>query len=136
MGAESCFIGLHHVQVLAPAHSEAAARQFYGSLLGLREIVKPATLSRDGIWFELTDGRQLHIGILRDCDEPTRNRSHFALKVDDLDTLMARLASAGCVLKTPNPVPGWRRIQFCDPFGNGIELLQIEAREGPNMTRS
>lgn len=118
---------LHHVQILAPPGTEASARRFYGSLLGLRELVKPANLSHDGVWFELTDGRQLHVGILRGSDQPTNNRAHFALQVDSLDDVAARLAEAGVAFTTPNPVPGWRRIQLRDPFGNGIEILQVEA---------
>jgi catechol 2,3-dioxygenase-like lactoylglutathione lyase family enzyme len=120
-------VRLHHVQILAPPHSEAATRRFYGSLLGLREITKPAALSHDGVWFELADGAQLHVGILRERDEPTRNRAHFALQVESLDELAGRLTEAGIACTVPNPVPGWRRIQLRDPFGNGIEILQVEA---------
>jgi len=38
-------IGIDHVQVAAPAACEAAARRFYGGLLGLEEIPKPAALA-------------------------------------------------------------------------------------------
>jgi hypothetical protein len=57
-------VGLDHVQGAAPAGGEAAARAFYGELLGLRELPKPAELrARGGAWFDVGDGRQLHVGI-------------------------------------------------------------------------
>jgi hypothetical protein len=45
-------VGLHHVQLAAPAGSEDAARAFYGGLLGMVELPKPAALAaRSGCWF-------------------------------------------------------------------------------------
>ena len=45
---------LDHVQVAAPAGCETPARRFYGELLGLVEIDKPAPLAaRGGVWFAL-----------------------------------------------------------------------------------
>ena len=40
----STIIGIDHVQLAMPAGGEALARQFYGSVLGLPEILKPANL--------------------------------------------------------------------------------------------
>lgn len=116
---------LHHVQVLCPAGGEEAARRFYGKLLGLRELRKPATLAADGVWFVLDDDRQLHVGVMRTGEQPARNRSHLALEVDDLDAILLRLRAAGHAWKNPPEVPGWQRIHTNDPFGNGIELLEI-----------
>jgi catechol 2,3-dioxygenase-like lactoylglutathione lyase family enzyme len=123
---------LHHVQVLCPAGGEKAARGFYGSLLGLREISKPAALARDGVWFELDDARQVHVGVARAADQPTRNRSHLAIQVDDLDRLVSRLRQRDVLVSEPPPVQGWKRVQVRDPFGNGVELLQIVA-EGRSL---
>ena len=53
---------IDHVQVAAPPGCEAAAREFYGGLLGLRELEKPESLrARGGVWFE-----QLHVGVVAD----------------------------------------------------------------------
>ena len=41
-------VGLDHVQVAAPAGCEEDARAFYGVLLGLEEIEKPALLASRG----------------------------------------------------------------------------------------
>ena len=56
-------VGVDHVQLAAPAGCEAAARRFYGELLGLEEIDKPEGVAASGgAWFVVGD-RQLHVGI-------------------------------------------------------------------------
>ena len=40
--------GLDHVQLEAPAGCEAAARAFFGGVLGLPELQKPAALQKNG----------------------------------------------------------------------------------------
>ena len=45
-------VGIDHVQLSMPPGGEAEARRFYGSVLGLREVAKPAELAgRGGCWF-------------------------------------------------------------------------------------
>jgi catechol 2,3-dioxygenase-like lactoylglutathione lyase family enzyme len=117
--------GLHHVQVSITPGGEAAARRFYGELLGMAEIPKPATLAdRGGVWFSCGD-QQLHCGV-----EPqvARSRRHPALVTDDLDTLRQRIETAGFATADDRPIPGYRRFYAEDPFGNRIELLQAERR--------
>ena len=46
-------IGLDHVQLAIPAGGEKRARSFYGGVLGLREVDKPAALAARGIRLEL-----------------------------------------------------------------------------------
>ena len=55
--------GLDHLQLAIPPAGESSARAFYGELLGLAELPKPAELAgRGGVWFAL--GTQaLHLGI-------------------------------------------------------------------------
>jgi len=54
---------LHHVQVACPRDSEPAVRAFYGMLLGLPEVAKPAELARrGGVWFR-GPGSELHVGV-------------------------------------------------------------------------
>jgi hypothetical protein len=46
-------LGLDHIQLAMPPGQEAQARRFYGEILGLTEMPKPAPLaSRGGCWFE------------------------------------------------------------------------------------
>jgi len=51
-----------HIQIAAPQGCEPAAREFYGSILGLQEVEKPLALrARGGCWFQC-DKQQVHIG--------------------------------------------------------------------------
>jgi catechol 2,3-dioxygenase-like lactoylglutathione lyase family enzyme len=116
--------GLDHVQLAAPPGCEAAARAFYGGLLGLRELPKPAALAaRGGVWFALGERHQLHIGV----EEPfaPARKAHPALAVapGDLDALAARLAGAGVEVAWDGAIPGVRRCHVADPWGNRLELV-------------
>ena len=56
-------LGLDHVQLAAPPGCEPAARRFFGELLGLVELERPAALrGRGGVWFAAGD-HQLHVGV-------------------------------------------------------------------------
>ncbi len=114
---------LHHAQVFYPAGEEAPACEFYAGRLGLREIPRPETLQdRAGLWFQAGAG-QLHLSA--DDDLALHPRRHFALRVGDLDALVAGLRSAGVRLEEATPIPGWRRVYAVDPFGNRVELDEI-----------
>lgn len=115
---------LDHVQLAAPAGCEEAARQFYGELLGLAEVPKPATLAgRGGVWFALgnASGQGLHIGVEQPF-APAR-KAHPALLVDKLDALAERLTAAGVTVVWDAELPGYRRFYAFDPWGNRLELL-------------
>jgi hypothetical protein len=54
---------LHHVQVACPAGSEDDLRAFYGGVLGMSEVPKPAVLAaRGGVWFR-SSGAEIHCGV-------------------------------------------------------------------------
>lgn len=110
---------LHHAQVFYPAREEAVARRFYGAPLGLAEIERPRTL-RDGLWFQAGPG---HVHLSVDDDLGLHPRRHFAIRVDDLDVLTARLRAEGTEIEEATVIPGWRRCYAVDPFGNRIELV-------------
>jgi catechol 2,3-dioxygenase-like lactoylglutathione lyase family enzyme len=112
------------VQIAAPAGCESAARRFYGELLGLRELEKPEPLrARGGAWFELADGRQLHIGVEEDF-VPAR-KAHPALRAGsrEVEELAARITAAGGALAWDEALPDVRRFFTEDPWGNRIEVL-------------
>lgn len=114
-------LGIHHVQLCIDPGREADARAFYITLLGLTEIDKPAVLkARGGFWLQVGD-RQLHVN---DEPGPRSKRAHVAYEVDDLDGWRARLSAAGFEVKTGEDIPGYRRFELRDPFGNRLELLQ------------
>jgi catechol 2,3-dioxygenase-like lactoylglutathione lyase family enzyme len=121
-------VGLDHVQIAAPPGCEPAARRFYGELLGMRELEKPAPLrARGGAWFAC-GGQQLHIGV-EPAFAPAR-KAHPALAVADIDRLAARLAAAGIEVTWDDALPGVRRCYVADPWGNRLELTGTE-RRGP-----
>jgi catechol 2,3-dioxygenase-like lactoylglutathione lyase family enzyme len=116
-------VSLDHVQIAAPSGCEPAARRYFGELLGLAEIEKPATLrGRGGAWFELGD-RELHIGVAPDF-EPAR-KAHVGLRLgaEDLDRLAERLAAEGFPVDWDEQLPGERRFYSEDPWGNRVEFL-------------
>jgi catechol 2,3-dioxygenase-like lactoylglutathione lyase family enzyme len=115
-------VGLDHIQLAAPAGCEEAARAFFGGVLGLDEVEKPAGLrARGGLWFALGGRQQLHIGV-EEPHEPAR-KAHPALVVRELDALAARLEAAGATVDWDGSVPGRRRFYTADPWGNRIELI-------------
>jgi len=118
---------LDHVQVAAPAGGEAPARRFYGEMLGLVEIEKPAGLAgRGGVWFALAAGAQLHVGISEDFAPAVK--AHPGLRIGTvarLEMLARRLAAVGAPVVWDSALPGVRRFFTADPFGNRLELLAI-----------
>lgn len=114
--------GIDHVQVAAPAGSEAEARAFYGALLGLEELPKPAELaSRGGCWFR-AGAQELHVGV--DGPFAPARKAHPGFVVADLDELAARLRAEGLAVSYDESIPGTKRFHAEDPFGNRLEFRQ------------
>jgi catechol 2,3-dioxygenase-like lactoylglutathione lyase family enzyme len=119
-------LAIDHVQIAIPVGGEEKARAFFGKLLGLKELPKPADMAgRGGCWFTL-GGRQLHLGIDRNF-RPAK-KAHVALSTDALDALRVRIEGAGHVIKDDSPVDGRYRFFTEDPFGNRIEFMDRIAR--------
>jgi catechol 2,3-dioxygenase-like lactoylglutathione lyase family enzyme len=115
--------GLHHVQITIPSGQEAAGRAFYCGVLGLSEIEKPASLgSRGGFWLEAGD-RQVHVGTEAGVDR-TLTKAHIAYQVSALEQWRDRLTNGGVDILESVPIPGFDRMEFRDPFGNRIELIE------------
>jgi hypothetical protein len=119
-------VGLDHVQVAGPPGCEGAARRFYGELLGLDELPKPALLAaRGGVWFRL-GVHELHVGVADPFAPATK--AHPALLVGSeaaLSALAARLAAGGVAVTWADAeeIPGTTRFHVHDPFGNRLELV-------------
>ena len=114
--------GLDHLQLAIPPAGESSARAFYGELLGLAELPKPAELAgRGGVWFAL--GTQaLHLGV-ETTFLPAR-KAHPAFAVDDLETCRAHLQRSGVETVPDTTLPHVRRFYVSDPFGNRLEFVQ------------
>ena len=114
---------LDHIQIAAPEGCEAAAREYYGTVLGLSEIEKPSVLrARGGCWFEC-GAHQLHIGVEHDF-RPAR-KAHPAFAVLDLDELRQTLIAHGVAVVDDDALPGERRFYAQDPWGNRLEFMAI-----------
>jgi catechol 2,3-dioxygenase-like lactoylglutathione lyase family enzyme len=117
-------LALDHVQIAIPADSEVTARDFYGRILGLSEHDKPIELfGRGGCWFDL-GLHQLHLGV--DPDFRPAKKAHIALTTDALDTLRVRIENAGFPVHGDVPINGRHRFFTEDPFGNRLEILQMD----------
>jgi catechol 2,3-dioxygenase-like lactoylglutathione lyase family enzyme len=118
-------IGIDHVQIAAPRGCEQEARNFFGRLLGLEEIEKPAPLrSRGGCWFKV-GSRQLHIGVEEDF-RPA-GKAHPAFAVDDIEKAFAVMAAVGVRCVWDDAHDGIRRFYAADPWGNRLEFTEPTA---------
>lgn len=114
---------IHHVQLAMPPGEERAGRRFYGDLLRLPEVYKPAELAaRGGVWFR-SGAVEVHLGVEGDGFRPAR-KAHPALLVNGLEALRAVLEGAGYPTEEDVQLEGYRRCFVRDPFGNRIELLE------------
>jgi len=105
-----------------PPGEENRAREFYGELLGMNEIAKPAELAkRGGCWFA-SGAVQIHMGV--EADFRAARKAHPALRCRDYDGLVARLGEAGVEVRNDDSIPSVRRCHVSDPFGNRIELIE------------
>jgi catechol 2,3-dioxygenase-like lactoylglutathione lyase family enzyme len=125
MSPHPSILHAHHAQVSVTKGEEAAAREFYCGLLGLREVPKPESLQgRGGFWLELGDF-QVHIGIEDEADRSRTSKAHVAYEVENLDGWRARLTENGIKILDGIPIPGCNRFEFRDPFGNRVEFLEL-----------
>lgn len=115
-------LGIDHVQLAMPQGQEAAARQFYGQVLGMPEIAKPADMAgRGGAWFQCGP-LQLHLGVEAEF-RPAR-KAHPAILVSDVNGLIERLRLAGAEMNNDLQIEGYQRVFAFDPFGNRLEFMQ------------
>ena len=116
---------LHHVSLVVT--DLAAARAFYGEMLGLRELPRPA-FDFAGAWYSLGD-RQLHLIVhepartLRGTREIDSRDGHFAVRVTDYDQTLAHFKSRGLTVRESRQnVTPWSQLYVTDPDGNVIEF--------------
>ena len=120
-------IEVNHVNVTVPAALEQAAKHFYGTVLGLRQIPKPkGTRQSMGAWFEL-GGIQLHLSIEDNVQNKASER-HVCYQVADATSAELHLRNAGIeIIPDQRPVRGTSRFFLRDPGGNMIEITQRSA---------
>ena len=118
------FIQVTHVNVTVPAALEAAAKHFYGVVLGLREIPKPeGTRQNMGGWFEL-GSLQLHLSV----EEGVANEAsdaHVCYQVIDIAAAEQHFRQAEVeIIADGRPVRGQSRFFVRDRGGNMLEITQ------------
>ncbi len=122
-----CGLAIDHVQVAMPVGGEAQARAYFGVLLGLDEISKPADMAaRGGCWFAVGP-HQIHLGA--EADFRPAKKAHIALQTSDLNDLRARIEAGGYATSDDVPVGGRSRFFSTDPFGNRIEFLEATPQQ-------
>jgi catechol 2,3-dioxygenase-like lactoylglutathione lyase family enzyme len=116
-------ITLHHVNVTVTPELEGATKRFYGEVLGLKQIPKPATSRQSGAWYEI-GATQLHLSVEAESSEELSSR-HVCFTVADLAEAEQRFREAGVeIIPDPRPNPGAARFYVRDPGGNQLEIVQ------------
>jgi catechol 2,3-dioxygenase-like lactoylglutathione lyase family enzyme len=116
------FKRIDHIHICVPPERLEDARHFYTEVMGLKEMHRPVELGDEGIWFTAAN-IELHIGI----EEQLPNTiCHTAFEVADLDAARQHLVNNGVAIQKQRLLPGRSRFSFTDPFGNRMELLQMD----------
>ena len=117
---------LNHITVAVPAGEHDKVREFYGEILGLEEIPRPASLNRayDLMWFKFLD-IVLHLDFTPPWVKPAENR-HIAFEVVDLPSVRRYLESKRVIIREAVVMPDRDRFYLLDPFGNYFELLEMK----------
>jgi len=118
---------LHHVAVSVTDLNRA--KHFYGGVLGLKEVARPA-FSFDGAWYQAGD-RDIHLIVVSDPSLISGNKGrkldmadgHFALRVTNFRQAQAHLEAAGIPMRVTIGGPtGFPQIHIMDPDRNIIEI--------------
>jgi catechol 2,3-dioxygenase-like lactoylglutathione lyase family enzyme len=114
---------LHHVNVTVPAELEAATKNFYGCVLGLEQVPKPAAARQSGAWYQI-GATQLHLSVDNEEAGPLSSR-HICFAVSDLSAVEKRFRDAGVeIIPDPRPISNRPRFYVRDPGGNQLEIVQ------------
>jgi catechol 2,3-dioxygenase-like lactoylglutathione lyase family enzyme len=116
------FKRIDHIHICVPPERLEDARPFYTEVMGLKEMHRPVELGDEGIWFTAAN-IELHIGIEEQLPNTIR---HTAFEVADLDAARQHLVNNGVAIQKQRLLPGRSRFSFTDPFGNRMELLQMD----------
>ena len=116
---------INHVTIAVPAGEHDKVRAFYGGLLGLEEIPRPAALNAvyDLMWFRFLD-ILLHLDFTPPWTQPAENR-HLAFEVEDLPAVRRYLEGHGANIREAVIMPDRERFYLLDPFGNYFELIEL-----------
>jgi catechol 2,3-dioxygenase-like lactoylglutathione lyase family enzyme len=117
---------LHHVAVCVTDIDRA--KQFYGGVLGLKELPRPP-FDFGGAWYALGDVQELHLIVhpptltMRRTTEIDVKDGHLAIRVGSYQQTLDHLRRHGIeYVDRPRNLTPWPQIYVTDPDGNVIEL--------------
>ena len=113
---------LEHVNIQGPEDLIRRCRDFYVDVIGLVEGHRPA-FRTTGFWLYAGDVAVVHLTVR--AQEPAGRSAldHFALQIDDLVALFARLEHHGVPHEIDSvPGTGITQVFVRDPAGVGVEL--------------
>jgi glyoxylase I family protein len=118
-------LDIHHVAVTVTDMTRAS--WFYGEVLGLEKITRPA-FDFGGAWYRIGE-RTLHLIVhhrsrtVRGTRAIDARDGHLALRVKSYEETLARLKSFGLeCLELPDNLTPWAQIYVTDPDGNVVEF--------------
>lgn len=128
---------LQHTSVPIAPNGAEDARRFYGDALGLTEIAPPRELrALSLVWFRVgTDGQELHC-FTETRDLPAGSGQHLCFQVGDLAATRERLRTHDVRVEEADAIRNRPRCFVRDPFGNLIELTQIDGPYDPDTDRT
>ncbi|PGT90174.1 MULTISPECIES: VOC family protein [Bacillaceae] len=117
--------GIHHVSLSVTDLKKA--KQFYGSVLGFKEIERPK-FDFPGAWYQIGP-QQLHLIVdegsstLRKVNDLNSREGHFAVRVKDYEETLEHLKEQRVqILEKPKSKSGFAQIFCMDPDFNLIEF--------------
>ena len=117
--------GIHHVQISVNKGEGEKACEFYSRVLGFKNLTRPKSLSEiPGAWLE--KGKfQIHIREER-SEERQYSSNHVAYEVEGLENWRQKLEDTGIETIPGIEISGMSRFEFRHPFGNRIEMLELQ----------
>jgi catechol 2,3-dioxygenase-like lactoylglutathione lyase family enzyme len=113
---------LEHVNIQGPEDLIRRCRDFYVDVIGLVEGHRPRFKSV-GFWLYAGEVPVVHLSVRGEAPTGRGALDHFALQIDDLVALFARLEHHGVEHEIDSvPDTGITQVFVRDPAGVGVEL--------------
>ena len=115
---------IDHVAIIVTDLSRS--KQFYGEVLGLKEVGRPESFDFPGAWYEIGP---TFLHLLGKPAPDAGSPRHFCLWVTDIRAAASRMEAAGVDVQWnfKHKIPGVDRFFTYDPDGNRIEIQGPEA---------